>query len=188
MAQQNTESWGKTISTWSVVGTFNKLVVILLRFTFGKQRIENNIDKLNLFKSVLYGFVSIALIVMVLNLYPLFLRSSEVLNFDWQVDGLKMKIVSHCLASFLMFLLLSALLLTNSLFHYSFEGEGVKKNKDGVNRIKLVVRCSSVFFSIFLAALNKVAKALIGGSYDMTQINSSGSFIFNKIDFMGCIS
>jgi len=143
MAQQNTESW----RNYSVVGTFNKLVIILLRFVFGKQRIDNHTDKLNLFKYVLYGFVGICLVVMIRNLYPMFLSSSEVLNLDWKIDSLQAKLVSHSMAIVLMFLLLSGLLLTNFLFNYDFKGENGKK-------VGNVVKACSIFFSFLLAGLN----------------------------------
>ena len=132
---------------YSVIGTLNKTLQLFLVFCFGKNRIDNYTNPLTLLKLIFNGFVAIILVVMIRNLYPLFLNASRVLNLGWEIDSIQAQLVAHSFAIVLLGLMLASLVLADKLIFAKIQGENGKN-------AKVVVWITSIVFSLVFMAAN----------------------------------
>lgn len=175
-----------TYKNWSVVGTFNALIVLFLRFFFGKERIDDYTSPLTLLKLTFNGFVAIILVVMIRNLYPLFLKASRVLNLGWEIDSIQAQLVAHSFAIVLLGLMLVSLVLSDKLIFANIQGENAKPSKYVVWITALTFSLVFMCANMYQFAQKDVSKNVDTTKYakiDTYQDNSTKS-IDKQIDFL----
>ena len=155
-----------------ILGFLTKTFHFLLALLLGKDFIENATNPIQLLRLAFNGFIAIILVVMIRNLYPLFLKASRVLNFGWEIDSIQQQLVAHSFAIVLLGLMLVSLVLADRLLFANINGENGK-------RTKYVVWITSLTFSVAL---------MIGNAYQFANkdvIKNIDTKKYAKIDLFG---